>query len=607
MSDVLRERRRTVARAGAQNTLFLVLLVGVVVFANLISSRVSMRFDLTRDQRFTLSEASKAVVRAAEFPLHAYVFISGELPPPYNSIGREVTDLLEEYRAASNGRFDFSVVDPGSDEADKERAANFGIEPVTIGETSRDALSFREVYMGLALVYAAPTGDEQDVIAQLYPGMNHEYELTRRMRALVEAGGPPKLGIAIGDGSFIDQLIAQATTGGDPSMPPPQRDVVIDQLETDIGEGLFDDLFDVELVDINQTLPEDLAGLILLGPAPESPLPETTLRNIDAFVQSGRGVAVFASRYRASSLGGQFAGAGGFAEENETGLERLFDAWGIGLGADRLIDREAAQVSVTYQTLGRVGDQPIRQALPTLDPRLPLVTQLNQESLLVPNVPMIAFQPADRTSPLPVTGIEIREAARTAAESGELVLTEVATTSQSAVRVQNALTMSLEESTETAAGETAGAVPVIVTLEGRLPSAFDGAGTDQARVLVASSGDFITNALASDRDPLRNPRVLRSMPPEVVGSVQQYSLSAILFIKNAADWLVSDADLVRIRGRGIPSFIETSNLAREKKTFYQLMNIAGVPMAFVGVGVLAAISRRRRRAELARLHSANNA
>jgi ABC-type uncharacterized transport system involved in gliding motility auxiliary subunit len=602
MSDVLQERRRTVAKAGAGNALFLVLLVGVVVFANLVGSRVSWRFDLTRDQRYTLSEASRSIVRAAEHGLQAYVFISSEMPAPYDAVSREITDLLEEYRANSNGNFDFVIVDPGNDDADKERAANFGIEPVTIGENSRDALSFREVYMGLALVYAAPEGDRQDVIPQLYPGMNHEYELTRRMRTLVNAGGPPRLGIAIGDGSFIDILIAQATTSGDPSQPPPQRDVVIDQLETDIGEGLFDNLFDVELVDITQAIPDDLNGLILLGPTPEAPLGENAARSLDAYVQSGRGLAVFASRYRTDQAGAEYGGTG-FAEENTTGLEPLFAAWGIRLGADRLIDREAAQVSVTYQTLGRMGDQPIRQPLPTLDPRLPLITTLNQESLLVPNVPLIAFQPADRTTPLPITGIEILDSARTAAESGGLTLTEVASTSETSVRQQNALTLSLEESVEPVAGESAGAVPVIVTLEGRLPSAFADSSTESARVLVASSGDFITNALSSDRDPLRNPRVLRSMPPEVVGSVQQYSVSAILFIKNAADWLVSDADLVRIRGRGIPAYIETSSLTRENKTFFQLVNVAGVPLAFVGVGIVAALSRRRRRAELARKHS----
>jgi ABC-type uncharacterized transport system involved in gliding motility auxiliary subunit len=75
-------------------------------------------------------------------------------------------------------------------------------------------------------------------------------------------------------------------------------------------------------------------------------------------------------------------------------------------------------------------------------------------------------------------------------------------------------------------------------------------------------------------------------------------MSSILFLKNTADWLVSDADLVSIRSRGLPTYVQNDQLNRQSRTFYQLINIVLVPLVFVAVGISAAWSRRRRRRKL---------
>jgi hypothetical protein len=379
--------------------------------------------------------------------------------------------------------------------------------------------------------------------------------------------------------------------------PPADRSTVVSEISQALALQVFDELFSVELVDLNSPAPDSVDGLIVLGPTEQ--LPQTWLDNLDAFVRTGKGVAIFASAFRSQDLGGQFGGVS-IPEVNATGLESLLQQYGATISQDRLLDREAAQVSVTMQVVGYMGQQEIRQPIPTVDPRLPIISQLNPESILVPNVPLLAFQPRNRNTPLPITPLVLTDAAQAAVQEGSLRVINVASTGPSSVTVQGQNSLSLEQAIEPIAGEVTGSQPVIMTIEGELPGAGEGSAAPVStgvRLLVASSGDFITNIFTGN-DPLSDPGLLRSMPPQVASSVQQYTMSSILFLKNTADWLVSDADLVSIRSRGLPTYVQNDQLNRQSRTFYQLINIVLVPLVFVAVGISAAWSRRRRRRKL---------
>jgi hypothetical protein len=91
---------------------------------------------------------------------------------------------------------------------------------------------------------------------------------------------------------------------------------------------------------------------------------------------------------------------------------------------------------------------------------------------------------------------------------------------------------------------------------------------------------------------------MRGMPPALAQSVDQYRRSAVDFFKNSADWLASDPDLIRIRGRGTMAYIDAARLDKDKKVAFQVANIAGIPLAFGALGIVAWMRRRARRNEL---------
>lgn len=598
MTTELQTQRNRVAKTGLGNGLFLLILVGVAVMLNLVSTDLYGRLDLTGDQRFTLAPASKKLVADLGSPVEVKVFLSGELPPPYDSIQRELSDLLSEFAANGGGNFRFTIVDPGASEEDKEKAANFGIRPVTVGEQSSTALSVREVFMGLAIVYQKPSGDVQEVIPQVFPGMNYEYELTRRIRKISSETEVPTVGFVIGDGSFFDTIITEAAKQGGPEGQDP-AEAVKTQLAGQLKSQLFDDLFAIEWVTLDKPVADTIDGLVLLGPTKD--LGAEGAKNLDAFVMKGKGVAIFQSPYRSNSPDiGVIPGMPKFTvpEENKTGLEGIIESYGVTLNKDTLIDRQSPQVSVVEKVVAYMGNEPLKASVPTLDPRLPLMTNINRKSLLVPNVNLLAFMPAERATPLPISSLSLTPAATTAEQAGALTVTEVVSSAETTVKRTNAMGLSVEDATEEKPDEVAGPFPVIVTIEGKLASSVGNGSTDKARLVIASNGDFISNVF-NRNDPLADPRTLRGMPPALGQSVQEYRESAVNFLKNATEWLVSDADLIAIRGRGSVAYIDGSRLDSGKKFTMQAFNIVGIPILFSLAGLVAWQLRKGRRAALA--------
>lgn len=598
MTTELQTQRNRVAKTGLGNGLFLLILAGVAVMLNLVSTDLYGRLDLTGDQRFTLAPASKKLVADLGSPVEVKVFLSSELPPPYDSIQRELSDLLSEFAANGGGNFRFTIVDPGASEEDKEKAANYGIRPVTVGEQSSDALSVREVFMGLAIVYQKPSGDVQEVIPQVFPGMNYEYELTRRIRKISSETEIPTVGFVIGDGSFFDTIITEAAKQGGPEGQDP-AEAVKTQLAGQLKSQLFDDLFSIEWVTLDQPVADTIDGLVLLGPTKD--LGAEGAKNLDAFVMKGKGVAIFQSPYRSNSPDiGVIPGMPKFTvpEENKTGLEGIIESYGVTLNKDTLIDRQSPQVSVVEKVVAYMGNEPLKASVPTLDPRLPLMTNINRKSLLVPNVNLLAFMPAERATPLPISSLSRTAASTAAVQAGTLTITEVVSSAETTVKRTNAMGLSVEDATEEKPDEVAGPFPVIVTIEGKLASSVGNGSTDKARLVIASNGDFISNVF-NRNDPLADPRTLRGMPPALGQSVQEYRESAVNFLKNATEWLVSDADLIAIRGRGSVAYIDGSRLDSSKKFTMQAFNIVGIPVLFSLAGLVAWQLRKGRRAALA--------
>jgi ABC-type uncharacterized transport system involved in gliding motility auxiliary subunit len=157
-----------------------VLLLVVLVLANLVASRAFFRVDLTSRQSFSLSEASRRVVKTLEEPLAVKVFFSSNLPAPYNGVERYLRDLLVEYQGVGKGRFSYRFFDMEKNE-NKDMAESYGISPVQIQEVKNDEVGVKNAYMGLAIVH----GDSVEAVNNIVDAEGLEYRLTTTLAKVI--------------------------------------------------------------------------------------------------------------------------------------------------------------------------------------------------------------------------------------------------------------------------------------------------------------------------------------------------------------------------------------------------------------------------------------
>ena len=246
----------------------LVVVIGCLVLANLVSVNHFVRLDLTRDRAFTLSAATRDVVEHLEDPVTIKAYFSDTLPPPYSDTARYVKDLLSEYRAASNGHLSFEFIDPQSAETSDDKEKKKEIKHDIFGRAVREKTSVETELetLGIAPVDVRVFGDSQSQSLRVYMGVAvragenkealpvvkdvsaFEYQLTSTIRRLTQKS--------------TDKHVVGIVQGhGEPS-PTEQLQRLVPLIEQNYK------VEPVTLVkDGKAAVPDDVDALLVIGPS----------------------------------------------------------------------------------------------------------------------------------------------------------------------------------------------------------------------------------------------------------------------------------------------------------------------------------------------------
>jgi gliding motility-associatede transport system auxiliary component len=82
--------------------------VFVIILINIVGLTLFFKIDLTKDNKYSLSTASKEVVSTLSDPLTIKVFFTDNLPAPHNNTERYLHDILEEYSATGKEFFNYT-------------------------------------------------------------------------------------------------------------------------------------------------------------------------------------------------------------------------------------------------------------------------------------------------------------------------------------------------------------------------------------------------------------------------------------------------------------------------------------------------------------------
>ena len=104
----------------------------LIAAVNLVGNYVYKRFDLTKDNRYTLSETTKDIIRFIDQPLIIDMFLEGNLPPEFKLLQSETKQLINEFQDLSP-LIRVNYIDPLEDEDNRERnikeLSRSGLEP----------------------------------------------------------------------------------------------------------------------------------------------------------------------------------------------------------------------------------------------------------------------------------------------------------------------------------------------------------------------------------------------------------------------------------------------------------------------------------------------
>lgn len=181
-----------------------VILLAVIVGVNLLASLVHTRIDLTQEKRYTLSGATKNLLRSLDGPVTIDVFLEGEFPAGFRKLANSTREFLQEYKEVNQRNITINFIDPLKNLDDSTAAYVldsiayfYNINPYTLQAPGKvgDEMKQKLVLPGAVIHYA-----DTSVGVNLLEGMRSYGTQTEEMAALyndVEATLEYKFGSAI--------------------------------------------------------------------------------------------------------------------------------------------------------------------------------------------------------------------------------------------------------------------------------------------------------------------------------------------------------------------------------------------------------------------------
>ena len=185
----------------------------ILVLLNIVSIRIFGRLDATKNRVFTLSEASKDLVRGLDDKVTIKAYFTEDLPAPYNNNRREVLDQLNEYKAYARGNLQYDFIDPSGEKGEME-AQQQGIAPLQVQVVKEDKFEVKRAYMGLVFLYE----DKKEVLPAIQSPTTLEYEISSTIKRLTSKG-LKKIGFLAGHGEPPLTELNRAQGGGRPRHP----------------------------------------------------------------------------------------------------------------------------------------------------------------------------------------------------------------------------------------------------------------------------------------------------------------------------------------------------------------------------------------------------
>ncbi len=548
------------ARTGANAVVYVIVVLLALVAVNVAATRISARVDFTEDKIYSLSPASKDLVRNLGDRMTVKAFISKKLPPHDEQTGRYVRDLLEEYARASKGKFDWEALAPDDDKLIQDEAQKLKVPKITRTGATSDELTIGANYLGLAIQYQGNVESIPDIKGP--EGLEFQLSTLIKMMAVKKK----KLLFAASEGELLPNGSPQQQGHNGLSM---------------VRQFLND--YQVEQVSLtDKLLPEDGDALVIAGP--RTAMTERGKFVVDQFLMKGKAVAFLVDGMVVEAPGGQQMPGNDqpqLGRKNDHGLDDLLEHYGFKIHDDIVMEPQLHSAGVVT-----VRGRQMLQSSPVFT----VATQLDRTNTITARLKGIIFPMASSVEQVKdkQAGLQVSALAQSSSDAwhqaGMFVFDpETPLKPQPdkgpftyAFAAKGKLTSFFAgKAHPNAKGEKVEPASPNVSLAPGEEQALDNS-TGEPRIVVVGDSNFVSDEYL-----------------QVMQAIPTYQVD-VIFALGIFDWLVQDETMSALRQK----VVQARPLQIEKEGTRSLIkygNIVGVPLLFILFGVFRWQMRNARR------------
>jgi ABC-2 type transport system permease protein len=554
-------------------SLFTLLLLGVLlVLVNVVAYHFYERFDLTKEERYTLSNATKDLLRNLDDEVFIKVFLEGEFPAGFKRLRNSTFDMLVEFRSASKNKIHFTFENPmeGKTEQDKkeiyEQLTAKGLTPTNLRVNAENQYSSKIIFPGALVRYRDREMPLQLLENQIGLGpqqvLNNsiellEYKIANKIKKITQRA-KPTIAFTEGHGELPDEQLA------------------------DIKRTLEELQYDVVRINLKELLqiPKRYKLLVIAKPVKE--FREQEKFKLDQFVMNGGSVLwlIDAVDMEMDSLRGKEVY---FANKRELNLDDQLFRYGVRVNPYLVQDLQCNKIPLV---VGMLGNQPQTELFHWV--YFPVLMG-NDNHAIVRNLDAIQSQYIATVDTVKAPGVNKTFLLTTSPYSKALM---------APVRVHFSM---LKEQPDPSTFNKKN-LPVSVLLEGQFQSVFKNRLSpetthilDSLKINFKEESRFSKMIVIADGDIIRNEVSSRGgiMPLGFYGFTEQ-TFANKDFILNCVEYLADETQLIETRNREVKLRLLDKQKIQQGKLYWQILNL-GLPTLMVVVfGLVYNFVRRKK-------------
>jgi gliding-associated putative ABC transporter substrate-binding component GldG len=528
------------AKYGVNVALGIVLFLVILGVVNYLAARSSLRLDLTRNSNYTVTNATREVLKSLKDVVKVDVYATEQgVPAEMAEQRNQLRNLLIEYRTISGNRVSYAFKDPSADAKAREAAEAAGVPTLEMQQMSSSEYSVKAGYFGMVLQYKG----KSQTIPVVRPESSLEYQLTNAINKLAQVDVP---------------TVAVIAPAGNPFMGDAGNFSAITKLLQEEG-------YTVKNVEPARIKDDDLKDAKLAMVLQPEELSEESLYRLDQFVMGGGRLFVAAS-------GVQIDQRSGRANPRPPNINSILESYGVRVDQDMLEDWGKGRQRQFLTTRGTI----VRK----VDPFAIEATDKNETSPITAKMPGMMFLYASSVSN------------STGGTSG--TVEPLFRTSERTQKQEQMIVMQPDKVQPPSEDARLESYNLAVQVKGPFQSRF--AVVDPPTL---TNDDGSTRTIPASQVRTQAPDSARVV---VVGSPYSFydevlggAMTNALFILNVADELSRDGRIIALRSKQteFASLRKVSNAEANTATW---LVILGVPVLLVALGLLKLAHGRMKRA-----------